>query len=183
MVSNTGNELEQIKSIHRAASLQHSNRAVEESRVATISDSYKVRDSLYRGSNNEKYTMSVKGTYMMLIGVCLSLDMTQPDLTAFRLMYTDMQFKRYSVEKEINNAFLRMCVMECHLSGPLCGSFSLNTYGKCSINVLRLHRGVEDPLLVFDSENGTRIYAPVSGIAMLFAFCRFKFRTLFCHII
>ena len=106
----------------------------------------------------------------------------QADPNSFKLVYSDWQFMQYSIEKQVENASLRMCVIECLNSGSHCGSFSLNTSSVCSINVIRLPNEVQDASLVFEPEIGTGIYTKISGTTIQLNVVHFELNhALFGH--
>ena len=98
---------------------------------------------------------------------------TQAELTEFKLMHTDVQFKPNSSEKILHRSSLRTCIMECQLLDTRCGSFSLDAVNTCSINVLHLYSEVKDTKLVFEPMNGTRIFGKQLGKILICFSCIF----------
>ena len=104
-------------------------------------------------------------SWMCLANTCGS---AQEVLTSFQLLYSDLMFKKLSKVAVFKHSSMSKCVTECFVLNTTCGCFALDINNTCSISDLRLNTEVNDPNLVFDDEQGSRIFGKLSGKNLLF---------------
>ena len=96
--------------------------------------------------------------------LCLLCVFGEDISNTFGIIAQGSQFKNFGKLMTFKELSLTACAVKCLVYGSECGSFSFTKPKTCSINVLHLpFNGMDNPSGLLDAEDGTRVYARMSG--------------------